>query len=187
MAYDPNQQVLRLRKKHEPGQHERPTAADGARLVQAQSVGRAILAGIMVCIVFAVLWSILTETLERFLPWVSLFLGVLVGLAVRRGGQGFNWRFPLLAAVVTLAGVFAAIVYISAGTTADELGTNRFIILWNVTTMTWPVFFDEVLNAADFVYAFFAALIAASLALRPLDRREFQAVRLWREQQTRGQ
>ena len=72
-------------------------------------------------------------------------------------------------------------IVISAGTTAAEFDTNTLVILRNVTTMTWPVFFDEVLTAADGVYAGFAALIAGALSLRRLDRREFQAVRLWEE------
>ena len=179
MATDPRHQVLRLRKKHLPGEHEPPTAADGEKLVRAQSIRHALLAGLMVIIVFAAFWAMLTELLGRYLPWLSLLLGLLVGHAVRRGGQGFDWRFPLVAALVTLAGAFLGIVVIAAGTTAEEFDTSIFVILRNVTTMTWPVFFDEVLTVADFIYAFFAAVIAAALSLRRLDRREFQAVRLW--------
>jgi hypothetical protein len=76
-------------------------------------------------------------------------------------------------------------VFIAAGTTAAEFNTSTVTVLRNVTTMTWPVFFDEVLSLADFIYAAFAALIAAPLALRPLGRREFQALRLWQEHQGR--
>ncbi len=179
MATDPRHQVLRLRKKHLPGEHEPPTAADGAKLVQAQSVWHALLAGLLVIVVFAAFWAMLTDLLQRYLPWLSLLLGFLVGHAVRRGGQGFDWRFPLLAAVMTLSGAFLGVVVIAAGTTAAEFDTSVFVILRNVTTLTWPVFFDEVLTVADFIYAFFAAVIAAALSLRRLDRREFQALRLW--------
>jgi hypothetical protein len=175
--------VLRLRKRHDPGEHERPSVEDGARLVASQSIAQALLAGVIAVVLFALLWSMLTAMLGRFLPWFSLLLGVLVGFAVRRGGQGFDWRFPMIAAVVTVVGAIAGIVYVSAGTTADELETSTVTILRNVTTMTWPVFFDEVLSVADFAYAFFSALIAAPLAVRPLDRREFQALRLWQEAQ----
>lgn len=181
MNDDPRRQVLRLRKKHSPAGHEPPTAEDGARLVAAQSVVHALVAGLVVVVLFAMLWSMLTQALGRYLPWLSLLLGALVGLAVRRGGQGLDWRFPLIAALLTLAGALLGLVVVSAGTTAEEFETNTFTILRNVTTMTWPVFFDEVVGVADVIYAGFGAVLAALLSLRRLDRREFHAVRLWRE------
>jgi hypothetical protein len=120
-----------------------------------------------------------TDLLDRILPWLTLVLGLLVGYAVRRGGQGFDWRFPLLAAVLTLAGALAGMIVISAGNTARELDTTAWQVLWHVTTWTWPVFFDEVLGAADYVYAGAGAALAAWLSIRRLDRREFLAVRLY--------
>lgn len=186
MTDDPRRQVLRLRKKHAPADYQRATAADGARLVAAQSVWYALVAGLIVIVAFAVLWSMLTQALGRYLPWLSLLLGALVGLAVRRGGHGLDWRFPVLAALLTVAGALLGLVVISAGTTAEEFETSTFTVLRNVTTMTWPVFFDEVVGVADIIYAGFAALIAALLSLRRLDRHQFQAVRLWRESGNAG-
>lgn len=171
--------VLRLRKRHEPGTHERPTAEDGERLVRAQSVRLGFLAGLAAVVVFVLLWVLLTNLQNRILPWLTLLLGVLVGLAVRRGGQGFDWRFPILAAALTLAGALAGMVVISAGTTAAEFDTTVLNVLRNVTLWTWPVFFDEVLSAADLIYAGAGAVIAAWFSVRRLDRREFQAVRLY--------
>jgi hypothetical protein len=48
--------------------------------------------------------------------------------------------------------------------------------------MTWPVFFDEVWTIADSFYAVVAAAFAAFFANRRLNRTEFYALRLWREQ-----
>lgn len=173
--------VLRLRKRHDPGAHERPTAADGARLVRAQSVWQGLLAGLAAVAVFVLLWALVTDLQGRLLPWFTLLLGVLVGLAVRRGGQGFDWRFPSLAALITLAGALIGIIVIAAGTTADELETSTWVVLRNVTTWTWPVFFDEVLTATDVIYACAGAAIAAWFSVRRLDRRQYQAVRLYEE------
>ncbi len=148
--------------------------------MQAQSLAHGLVAGLIAAALFVLLWVLVTDLAGRFLPWFTLVLGILVGLAVRRGGQGFDWRFPLTAACITLAGALAGIVVIAAGTTAAEFETGTWTILRNVTTLTWPVFFDEVLNAADLVYAGIAAALAAWLALRRLNRREFLAVRLYR-------
>ena len=185
MSNDDIPQVLRLRKKHRPGGHERPTAADGERLVRAQSVLHAVVAAFIVVIVFALLWMLISDLLFRVLPWLSLLLGALVGITVRRAGQGFDWRFPVVAALMTVLGALLGNVVIAAATSAREFDTSIFIILKNVTTYTWPVFFDEVMTAADFVYALFGAGVAAFFSTRRLTRREFQAVRIFREGERR--
>lgn len=181
---NPEQQpsVLRLRKRHDPRLRERPTVADGAKLVQAQSLWHGLLAGVLAVAVFILLWVLITDLNGRLLPWMSVLLGIPVGLAVRRGGQGFDWRFPLLAAVLTLAGALAGLIVIAAGTTAQELDSSTLTVLLNVTAWTWPVFFDEVLTAADAVFAGTGALLSAFFSFRRLGRREFQAVRLYEEE-----
>lgn len=181
MSQDPQPSVLRLRKRHDARVQERPTAADGERLVRAQSPWHAFLAGLLATAVFILFWVLVTGLTQRFLPWMPVFLGMLVGVAVRRGGQGFDWRFPVLAAAMTLAGALAGIIVIAAGNTAEELDATTWTVLLNVTTWTWPVFFDEVLTAADAIYAGTGAALAAFFSFRRLGRREFHAVRLYRE------
>ncbi len=181
MTADPNHQVLRLRKKHAPGRHERPGAADGERLLRAQSIAYALMAGLMAVIIFAVIWSLLTAALGRIFPWMTLLLGVLVGFAVRRAGHGLDWRFPCLAGALAFVGSIFSKVVIAAGTTAGEFEISTMKVLRSVTTMTWPVFFDEAMTAADWVFAVFAAVIAAFYANRRLTRREYQALRIYQE------
>lgn len=172
--------VLRLRKKHAPGSHEPPTAADGERLVNGQSVRYAVAAGLVAILVFTLLWTLVSDLVGRVLPYLSLLLGWLVGITVRRAGQGFDWRFPATAALLALIGALLGNIIIAAAWTSREFDTNVFVILKNVTVYTWPVFFDEVMTPADLVYALFGAAIAAFFSTRRLDRREFQAVRIYR-------
>ena len=56
MKKTPNPNPLRLRKKHGDGSGLDVTAADGARLVRAQSFRNGVVAGLIVLIVFCVLW-----------------------------------------------------------------------------------------------------------------------------------
>ena len=81
-------------------------------------------------------------------------------------------------------GVPAKIV-IAAGTTAGEFDIGTVTVLRSVTTMTWPVFFDEALSPVDFIYAIFGAGIAAFYSQRKLNRAEFMAIRKWEEEQDR--
>ena len=181
MTAEPNHQVLRLRKKHAPGSHERPVAADGATLVRAQSLSHAAMAALIAIVIFAVIWSMLTAATGRIFPWMTMLLGVLVGFAVRRAGQGLDWRFSSLAAGLAFAGSILANVVIAAGTTAGEFDVGTLTVLRSVTTMTWPIFFDETMTAADWIFAAFAAGIAAFYANRQLNRREYQALRVWQD------
>jgi len=172
-----------MRKRHMPDVQAQADPADGQRLVDEQSIRDSLLAGVVAVILFSILWAMLSTMLGRIFPWMTLLLGVAVGLVIRRAGRGLDWRFPLLAAGITLAGSLAANVVVAAAFTAEALDTSTLTILRAVTTMTWPVFFDEALSPVDFVYAFCGAGIAAFYAQRRLDRLEFLALRKWKEEQ----
>ena len=181
MSEDREKKVLRIPKRHDPGGHETPTAADGQRIIDAQSVAQACFAAVIVIIVFSILWAMITTTFNRVLPWMTLILGAFVGLAVRRAGHGIDWRFPSIAALFALIGSVLANIVVAAANTAPELDTGTIDILKNVTKYTWPIFFEEVMTSADLVYAVFAAGIAAFYAKRTLNRRQYQAIRIWQQ------
>jgi hypothetical protein len=163
------------------------TVTDGERLVRAQSLRNATTAGLIAIIVFCMLWIALTSITNRVFPWVTVLLGAMLGFAVRRAGRGVDWRFPALAAVLTLLGAFIGNVVVAAAYTAETFDIGTFQVLRAVTSMTWPVFFDEVLTAADGFYAVFAAGFAAFLANRQLTRSQYYALRLWRAESDRHQ
>ena len=181
MSENPNPHPLRLRKKHGEGKGIDATAADGARLARAQSVRNAVVASLIALIVFNIAWVTLTTLVGRVFPWMTVLLGWLVGIAMRLAGRGVDWRFPALAAVLTLLGAVFSNVVLAASTTASEFGTGTMTILQNVTNMTWPVFFEEKWSIAESFFAVVAAGFAAFLAPRRLTRRQRYALRLWRE------
>lgn len=178
---------LRLRRKHGDGRRPAATAEDGARLVRAQSLRNAVVAGLITFVLFCVGWVAVSSLTGRVFAWMTVVLGAALGLAIRRAGRGVDWRFPLLAALMALAGSILGNIVLAAATTADEFGTGTLDILRAVTAMTWPVFFDEVWNVADGFYAVVAAGLAAFFANRRLTRVQFYALRLWREQSDRHQ
>ena len=180
------QNPLRLRKKHGSGKPTQVTIADGIRLARAQSARNAVVAGLIVIIIFSVFWVTLSELTNRVFPWFTIVLGFLLGHSTRLAGRGTDWRFPLLAAGMAVAGSLAANIIVAASVTAELLGTGTLAVLRAVTSMTWPVFFDEVLTAADAFYAAVAAALAAFYANRRLTRSEYQALRMWREEQKKA-
>ena len=178
---DAYKKVLRLPKRH-AGKTAETVPADGARLVREQSLSHALYAGLIVVILFSVLWAMGSTLSNRIFPWMTLVLGVLVGLAVRRAGKGLDWRFPVLAGAITLFGSLISNIVVAAAFTAEALETSPLMVLRAVTSMTWPVFFGEALSSADAVYALFAAAIAAFYANRRLSRSQFHALRTWQQE-----
>ena len=179
-----NPYPLRLRKKHGEGKSPEASADDGARLVRAQSMRSAIVASLITFIVFCVAWILLSEATNRVFPWMTVVLGAALGLVIRKTGRGVDWRFPALAAFMAFVGSVVGNVVLAASTTAAEYGTGTLDILRAVTSMTWPVFFEEVWNIADGFFAVVAAAFAAFLAPRRLSRTERFALRLWRQEQS---
>ena len=177
------QSPLRLRKKHGTGARRDVTSADGKRLVDAQSIRNAVVAGMITVIVFSFFWVTLTEITNRVFPWLTVVLGFLLGHLIRLAGRGTDWRFPSIAAVMALAGSLIANIVVAASVTAEGFDTGTLQILQAVTSMTWPVFFDEVLTIADGFFAVIAAALAAFYSNRRLSRSEYLALRLWNEEQ----
>ena len=174
---------LRLRKKHGSGAQRDVTSIDGGKLVRAQSLRNAIVAALIAIIVFSLFWIAVTELTNRVFPWATVVLGFLVGHSIRLAGRGIDWRFPATAAVMTLAGSLAANIILAASVTAEGFGTGTLQILQSVTSMTWPVFFDEVLTVADVFFAVVGAGLAGFYSNRRLTRTEYFALRLWRQEQ----
>ncbi len=170
-----------MRKPHSAAKMASATAEDGRRIIERQSLRDALLAGLIVVIVFSILWAMMSTLLNKIFPWMTIILGILVGLAIRRAGRGIDWRFPALAALIAAVGALVGNVVVSAAFTARALEATTFEVLRAVTSMTWPVFFSEVLTPADVVYGLVAAAVAAFYANRRLGRAEFLAVRKYEE------
>ena len=182
MSSTSDKSVLRLRKRHGSGAGVAASAEDGERLIRAQSIRNAIVAAFIAIVVFSLFWMTLSALLNKVFPWFTVVLGVLVGYAIRMTGRGLDWRFPALAAGLTLAGSLMANVVVAASVTADVEGTGTLHVLQSVTALTWPVFFNEVLTIADAFFAVIAAGFAAFFANRKLTRTQYYALRLWREE-----
>lgn len=135
--------------------------------------------------IFCLLWVLISSLTGRVFAWMTVVLGYLLGIAIRHAGRGVDWRFPALAAALAIVGSVLSNVVLAASTTAAEFGTGTLDILRAVTSMTWPVFFDEVWNIGDSLYALLSAGLAAFLAPRKLSRGEFYALRLWRRKSDR--
>ncbi|MDH5501317.1 MAG: hypothetical protein OEY72_09500, partial [Gammaproteobacteria bacterium] len=62
-------------------------------------------------------------------------------------------------------------------TTAVVLDATALQVLRGLTVWTWQTWYAEVLSTADFIYALFAAAVAAFYSRRRLQRQEIFALR----------
>jgi len=172
-----NEQPLRLRKKHGGTNSAEIASVDISSLINSQSISFAILASVLTIIMFSFFWVLLSKLTGRVFPWATIILGYLLGHVIRISGRGIDWRFPVAAVILTLIGSIFSNFFIAATVTAEQLKTETLEILLSVTSMTWFVFFDEFLNAADIFYAVLAMSIAAFFSKKRLKRAEYNALR----------
>ena len=159
--------------------------ADPELLLRQQSVGAAILAAMAAIVICNYLWVLSTDLFGRIFPWLSMIQGLVIGLAVRRMGCGFDWRFPAVAAAGAWLGAVSANFVIAMMTTSQALGVGAYQVVSNLTTMTFGVFFTETFNVVDHIYALSGAALAAFYSTRQLNRREVLALRNSREEMRR--
>lgn len=173
----PMPDMLRLRQKYTKRRLDAAPPADPAKLRREQSMRGALIAaaGTIVVINTAEVW--LAAATGKFFPWISILQGFLVGYAIQRTGRGLDWRFPALAAVAAVVGSFSGGFFVALATTTHELQAGPFSILRGLTTYTWQVYFEEVVSPVDYIYALYAAGIAAFFAKRRLKRNEVFALR----------
>lgn len=185
MTSDQSKNALRLLKRHEPDPEPPPDPAIGQRLLEVQSLRNALIASVIAICVFTSLWVMVSSLMDRIFPWATVLLGFLVGFAVRRAGLGLTWPFPLVAALATVVGSLAGGLVVAAALVAQDLRINLFAVLGELTS-SWSAFVAEALTPADVVFAIAAAGIAAFFSTRRLSRRQYLALRLWKESKNPG-
>jgi hypothetical protein len=166
------------RKKHEarPGSGKRP-ASDGAAVLASQSPFAATVAGVVAATIVTAAWLASVDLLNRVFPWFVVLQGILIGLSVRRWGQGFDWRFPALAALLAIVAAYAGNFLLAAHVAAIELDTTVLRVVLGMSQYTLGTYFDEVITPVDHVYAAYSAALAAFFARRRLTRAEVFAIR----------
>ena len=150
---------------------------DAGRILAEQSTGRAVLAGIAVALLLGWVWALVSVMSGRILPWLTILIGAIVGLAVQRFGRGIDWRFPVIAALIAWTGAYAGNLMIGVVETGRYIDANPFSVFAGLSADTMENFFENTINPVDHIYAFCAAGVAAFFANRRLNRREVLALR----------
>lgn len=174
--------MLRLKKKHSPKQQDTGPPPDAALILAQQSVGRAILGGVAVVLVFGWFWASFSVETGRVFPWFTILMGALVGFAVQQYGRGLDWRFAVIAALIAWSGSYVANLMIGIVETGRYIEADSLSVFAGLSRDTMENFFANTVNPIDHIYAFCAAGVAAFLGNRRLKRREVHAVRMFKKE-----
>jgi hypothetical protein len=75
-------------------------------LKASQSLGKAVLGGLIGSLAGAILWAIITALTKYQIGYMAIAVGFLTGFMVKKLGQGFEQRFAYIGAIWSLIGCF---------------------------------------------------------------------------------
>ncbi len=164
--------MFRLRQKHSRNLGRDATLVNAEKLIAAQSVRAAITGAAIAIIMFNIIWAFTASASGKFLPWISIVQGAVIGIAVQRSGRGLDWRFPVVAGTAAWIGAFSGNLFIAlvfTGTETTRPGSNWWAVLRS--------FFENTVSVIDVIYAFCAVAVAIFYSKRQLNRYEILALR----------
>lgn len=169
--------MFRLKQKHTPKPHERLPAADGRKLLAEQSLLRGTLGSIAVGLLLCWGWALLSTASGRVLPWATIPMGAIIGIAMQRFGRGLDWKYPVVAVVITGIAAYFGNLMIGVLETGRYIEARPMEVLGGLSLDTMRNFFRNTINPIDHIYAFSACGVAAFFANRRLKRHEVFGLR----------
>ena len=169
--------MFRLKQKHTPKRQDRLPPADGRQLLAEQSLTRGTLGSIAAALLLCWGWALMSMASGRILPWASILIGAIIGIAMQRFGRGLDWKYPVVAVVITGIAAYFGNLMISVLETGRYIEAGPAEVLGGLSMDTIRNFFRNTINPIDHIYAFSACGVAAFFANRRLKRHEVFGLR----------
>lgn len=112
----------------------------------------AAVAGLVVAVVAAVAWAVVTVLTKHQIGWLAIGLGAAVGVVVRWLGRGFEVRFAVLGAALAFFGVFLGNFLTIMGMLSNEMGIPLFDILQKFPYEQMPTLMRETFQPMDLLF-----------------------------------
>jgi len=173
--------AMRLNQPHSRKLYEDRPELDPRAIVGTQSLAAAAAAALVVVTLVTLASLALASLFGRFFPWVVLVQGALVGVAIRRWGQGFDWRFAALGFAAAFLGAYLGSFYVAASIAGDDLGVSALRVIGSMSEYTVQTYLEEAVSPADHIFAAFAGAFGAFFSRRQLSRDEYRAIRLMQD------
>ena len=169
--------MFRLKQKHTPKPQKRLPPADGRKLLAEQSLTRGTLGSIAVALLLCWGWALLSVTSGSVLPWATVLIGAIIGVAMQRFGRGLDWKYPVVAVVIAGLAAYFGNLMIGIVETGRYIDAEPVQVLRGLSKDTMRNFFRNTINPIDHIYACSACGVAAFFANRRLKRHEVLGLR----------
>ena len=169
--------MFRLKQKHTPKQQSRLPPADGGKLLAEQSLARGTLGSIAVALLLCWGWALVSMVSGRVLPWATILMGAIIGIAMQRFGRGLDWKYPVVAVVIAAFAAYLGNLMIGVVETGRYIDAEPVEVFRGLSMDTMRNFFRNTINPIDHIYAFSACGVAAFFANRRLKRHEVLGLR----------
>jgi hypothetical protein len=93
----------------------------------------ALVAGLVAAAIGAGLWAVITVASGWQIGWMAVGVGFLVGIAIRKLGNGSTVVFGIIGALFSLAGCIAGNLLSVVGFITKEYGTSFVVVLGELT------------------------------------------------------
>ncbi len=117
-----------------------------------QNLPLAIISGAAAAIVGAVLWGFVAAALEMHTAVFALGLGALVGLTVRKFGQGFDRAFGIAGGLLAAAGSVAGLLFTVLVLASRALGIPLLHILARVELSVYKTIWVQTVRPVHAIF-----------------------------------
>lgn len=126
-----------------------------------------LVGGFIAAVIGAVAWAAVTVSTQFQIGWMAVGVGVLVGFAVRKFGNGAESRYGVLGGALALAGCMAGNLLSSIAFAAQSQSVSLSSMLTRLQPATIPELFIATFGAMDLLFYGIAIYEGYKLAIRP--------------------
>ena len=128
----------------------------------------AIIGGLSVAIIGAMLWAVITVSTQFQIGYMAVAVGFIVGIGVRYFGAGIDQIFGIVGAIMALIGCLLGNLFTQVGFIAEAESMGYFEILAYLNIDTILAIYSESFSPIDILFYGIAVFEGYKFAFRPI-------------------
>ncbi|MFT6053581.1 MAG: antitoxin component YwqK of YwqJK toxin-antitoxin module [Roseivirga sp.] len=149
-----------------------------AQFRQHQDFSSAIIGGVLISILSAFIWAIVTVSTEYQIGYMAIGVGFLVGFSVRFFGAGVDQKFGIAGALLALFGCLLGNFLSQIGFVAEAEGLGYFQALQLFDWVYLPDVYIESFTIMDLLFYGFAIAAGYKFAFRDITPEEVEELKI---------
>lgn len=126
-----------------------------------------LIGGLVAAAIGAVAWAAITVTTQFQIGWMAVGVGVVVGFAVRKFGNGAESRYRILGGALALVGCVAGNLLSAIAFVAQSQSIPFFAALARLPMAALPELYAATFDVMDLLFYGIAIYEGYKLAVRP--------------------